>query len=273
MLYCLNKIAEIYNIEFFDPIRHDDFYFRFTQKQDGLYLFGDNGLLIEDGEIVVMYDLSISDVFQGWFRRSDDGKNFCFFVRLNEFYDCGSTGDAFTTLWNIEGQVFIWRVFRDGKLTTKERWPEIKDLCERAGTFLGHMFSKIINDWMTKGVRLTTDNSKKMISFNYERGRVMHLEWPHKDVIPANEFLSLAISSGMLKDCRLTRFYEWIEEKKKEDAFEYFDEEKGVVEQIEQARNIKGFMDLTKENLAELAYPYKLSNYEYKKQIEVEAEA
>jgi hypothetical protein len=103
----LNRIELIYKVKFYDPIRHDNFYYLFTHFVDGLYLFGDNGILIRNGTIIGIYDLSISDVWQAWVRQ-EEGKNFCFFLWIGEGYDCGSTGDAFTTLWNIEGQVFLW---------------------------------------------------------------------------------------------------------------------------------------------------------------------
>lgn len=251
LIAALNAIEEVYGIEFIDPIRYKDFYFRFTQKQDGLYLFGDNGLLIVDGKIEIMYDLSLSDVAQGWIRR-DGERNFSFFLRLNSRFDCGSTGDALTTVWNIEGQVFIWWCYKKGLLSTKKSWPEIKELVEETDLFVGHYWSEKLQDWMTKGVRLTTDNAKKMISFQIERGKTNEVEWEHKENIPANEFLSLAISSGMLEDCRLTKFYAWIKAKNED----IYDEELGVVEQIKKAEEIPGFMDLTEVNLDELAVPY-----------------
>jgi hypothetical protein len=220
-----------------------------------------------------MYDLSISDVFQAYLRR-DGKRNFCFFLRLDAFYDCGSTGDAFTSIWNIEGQIFIWYVFRKGLLSTDKNWPEIKDLCEETITFLGHCWIAILKDWITLGVRLTKDSAKKMISFEYSFRKPNVIELEGKEKIPKNEFLATAISSGVLDDCRLTKFYSWVFIRSLFDTFkafgrrlfkgehykktELFDEEKGVVEQIEEAKNWPGFLDLTEMDLQELATPYEL---------------
>lgn len=269
----LRAIERIYDIKFYDPIRYSDFYYRFTHFQNGLYVFGDNGLLIEGGEIQAMYDLSISDVFQAYLRR-DGKRNFCFFLRLDAFYDCGSTGDAFTSIWNIEGQIFIWYVFRKGLLSTDKNWPEIKDLCEETITFLGHCWIAILKDWITLGVRLTKDSAKKMISFEYQFGKQNVIELEGPATIPRNEFLATAISSGVLEDCRLKKFYEWVFFRVLFDNFrraglilfkdkeikekEVFSEEKGVIEQIESAKEWPGFLKLTEMNLDELALPYLL---------------
>jgi hypothetical protein len=256
LVEALNLIEKIYKVPFIDPIRYDDFYYRFTHYKDGLYIFGDNGMLIKKGEIITIYDLSLSDVAQGFIRRNH-GDNFCFFVRLNGDYDCGSTGDCLTTLWNIEGQIYIWRLFFDGYLSTRKEWPEIEKLAEETDTFLGHCWSEVLNDWFNKGIRLTTDSAKRAIPTYYQRGHVNRLEWEPKKQINRNEFLSLAISSGMI-DMKLTEFYEWVERNK----IKIFDEELGLHERIAQADQVPGFLDLSDADLDHLAIPYKLTGGE-----------
>ena len=248
----LNRIEKLYKIDFIDPIRDRDFYYKLTQKEPGLYVFGDNGLLMGKDGIIGVYDLSISDVFQGYLRRQDKN-NFCFFVRLNGEYDCGSTGDALTTIWNIEGQIYIWRKFLDGYLSSKKEWPEITDLCEHANTFLGHYYCESIKDWMTIGVRLTKDDAKKAIPVSFKRGQINHFAWSPKKSILRNEFLALCISSGMI-DMKLTKFYEWCRLKK----ILLFDEEIGMQGRINEATKIPGFLDLSEANIDNLAEPYKL---------------
>ena len=204
----LNMLESIYKVKFFDPIRDRDFYWRFTHFNDGLYLFGDNGLLIKGGEIITMYDLAISDVYQGFLRRDEINRNLCFYQRLNDNFDCGSTGGAFTTIWNLDGQLCMWRAYNDGLLSTSKEWPEIAELCESSKTFLGHFYNARMQRWMTIGNRLSKDNARKAIPIRVRRGRSNRIRLEQKDV-KTNEFAQLVISSGLGRK-KLRKFYDWV---------------------------------------------------------------
>lgn len=251
----IGALESVWGIKIFDPIRDKDFYWRFTHFNDGLYMFGDNGLVIKGGKIVVMYDLSISDVYQGLLRRNEEGKNFCFFQRINEKYDCGSTGGAFTTVWNIDGQFAIWKAFEEGRLKCDEDWPHISDLCEKSSTFLGHYWNARMKRWMTLGLRLTKDNARKSVAFRVKRGSSNHLSWEQKEVNTA-EFAQLVVSSGFGAK-KLRKFYDWVRLKR----LSIDPEEMGVTERIGEVaeKHIPEFLSLFKEeSLVTLARPLEL---------------
>jgi hypothetical protein len=205
----LNEFERIFGIKFIDPIRDKDFYWKFTHLQDGLYLFGDNGMKIEHGKIICVYDLSISDVFQGFLRRDELGNNLCFFQRLDSNFDCGSTGGAFTTIWNIEGQLLLWRALLNKELMTDKSWPYVNNLCEESSAFLGHSYFPRMKRFITEGVRLTRDNARRSIPLPYSRGRRVFIDLKHEKKITYAEFAQLSIACG-LGQLKMRKFYDWV---------------------------------------------------------------
>lgn len=207
----LNQLQELYDIEFFDPIRDRDFYYNFTHFKPGLYIFGDNGLFIVSEDEFYMYDLSVSDVLQGYIRRSEDGKNFKWFIRLTPEIDLGPTGDPFTTLWNIEGQLIIWRSFLDGKFPG-DKIPYHPEFMKPCKTFLGHFYDKIRKIWRTTFPHLTTDRASKRKTFNLRKNKYqLHLS--HKGIVDDTTMAQICCSTGVVS-FKLADFYEWIRERR-----------------------------------------------------------
>jgi hypothetical protein len=250
----ISAFEEVYKVKIIDPIRDRDFYYKYTQKEDGLYIFGDNGAIIRKGKIIGIYDLSISDIFQAWVRQHDR-KNFCIFLRLDEGYDSGSTGDCLTTIWNIEGQLFIWWAYLNGYLTTSEEIPIVKDLLEETKGFLGMYYSSIINDFFSSGVKLTRDSVKKAIPLTLNRFGQTKLDWKPRENVKKNEILALLISSG-LGDIKLTEFFDWVRRNRLDDSEE---EMYSLVEKIEAWGKGPDFIDLTDMDLEKLAFPYEIT--------------
>jgi hypothetical protein len=254
----IQRIEDFYGIKFYDPIRYDDFYYRFTQRQDGLYIFGDNGMLIKNGRIIVIYDLSLSDVGQAYFRRDNDS-NFCFFIRMTAEFDCGSTGDALTTVWNIEGQMFIWWCFEHGYLVGVDEWPKIRDYLEEGTGFLGYYWSDKLNDWYNAGNKCTGDSARKAISVNIARGIMNVIDWKPREDVKRNEILALAISSGMI-DIKLTEFNEWVHKRRLDERIKDEEKQYSMTERIKLiVREEPEFLELSDANLEDLAYPYSIN--------------
>lgn len=242
---CLNRMERIYKLKFLDPIRDRDFYYKFTHWKKGLYIFGDNGYRLNHKEDI-MYDLSISDIFCGFMRRDKEGNNICTFQRLNDSFDCGSTGSHDTTLWNIATQLNIWDSYNEGLLSTSKSWPHVKDLVEECDTFLGHYYHPLLKTWMSKGVRLTTDNARKAIALLLRKGIYNHIEWNLHKNIQLNEYAQLVTTSGFGK-LKLSDFYDWVRRKRLHMGAEIY----GITERVGgvliEPELIKEFMSLHDE--------------------------
>jgi hypothetical protein len=247
----VSAFEQVYGLEIIDPIRDRDFYFKYTQRKDGLYMFGDNGALIKNGQIVGIYDLSISDIFQAWMR-NNDGNNFCIFLRLGEGYDSGSTGDCLTTLWTLEGQMFIWWCYNQGYLSSKDEIPWIPELVGETRGFLGHYYDDDLQDYYASGIKLTRDSIRKAIPLTLNRFGPTELLWRPRENVKANEILALLITSGV-GDIGLTKFYEWV---KKNRLTEGKEEIYSITERVEALGMGPDFLDLTDMDLSKLAYPY-----------------
>jgi hypothetical protein len=260
LTYILNEFEKLYKVKFYDPIRYDDFYWRFTHLVDGLYLFGDNGMLVKNKQIIATWDLSISDIYAGYLRRDAEGRNFCFFPRISAGIDSGSTGGMLTTVWNIENQVNMWSCFNEGKLTIdNEEWPEIAGLCESTKAFLGHMYVERMKRWMSQGVRLTTDSTDKSIPFRIKRGRVNNFSLSHKKMPLANEFAQLVIASG-LSSLKIQKFYEWVKKKKLKIPEYVYGIRERIGSVLRSNELVEDFMNLQKRKTLEvLAAPLELN--------------
>jgi hypothetical protein len=168
--------------------------------------------------------------------------------------DCGSTGGAMTTGWNIAGQGLIWRAFEDGLLNTKGEIPYVKDLLEDATGFLGHYYNAENDDWFTSGVKVTGDNAKKAIPFSLYKYGQTNLHWQPRKEVKANEILANLIASGT-GDVGIKEFYEWVRDT------HISEELYSTQERLEAlVKTNPDFIDLTDEDLADLAFPYKLKD-------------
>lgn len=207
----LSKIKEVHNYEFFDPLTEPDFYYNMTHGVNGVYKFGDNCMIIKKGEITQIYDLSTSDVFQGYMRRNDRGNNLSFFQRLNAHHDTGSTGGPLTSLWTLEGQASIDKSCEKHGLFKDDRY-YIEGLVEDATTFLGHHWtpSKQVD---TLGLRCSVDTSIHRIPIRFKPYRIEYLKLEHKKkFIPPAEFAQTYLMSGLYEEWTIPEFYSWTKE-------------------------------------------------------------
>lgn len=226
--WIIDEFRKIYGVDFKTPVESSlQFYVDFVNKVDGLYLFGDNGMEIRNGEIKI-YDLSISDVGQGLIRRDSVGRNLGFFLRLNPDYDCGSTGGSLTPYWNLEGQLIIWRCFKDKEL--EGDFPSIPNFLEPAGTFLGHWFRED-GKISSKGLRTTKDSAKRASPIVITPGKTSSITWPIKTEIKRNELIQSVIASGV-SDIDLKYFYNWAL-KKNYFTNDVYVEYKGINDQLD----------------------------------------
>lgn len=259
LTWMLNELETLYGVKFYDPIRYNDFYYKFTHFEPGLYIFGDNGLYINDGRMF-MYDLSISDSFQSIFRK-DGNLNLSFFVCLWEDLDQGTSGDPFTSIWTIEGQLACWRAFLDGKLHSRTEFM-IKGFIEVTDVFLGHYWDEKRKRWRTKGVRISRDKADKREGFDLKKQR--YYDWPADFEVEAMTVAQTALASGA-SSWDLAQFYEWIKEKSPWLELEYAE---GVSERIFKMLPddlIKEFINhFDRNELARLAKPKLLIDGEEK---------
>jgi len=206
----LNSIKKLYHVNFKTPITDDNFYYEFTHFVPGLYLFGDNGCQIKSGEMYI-YDLSISDIMQAHIRQGDKGENMSFYQRLGEGYDAGTSGDPFTTLWNIEGQVVLWLAYQEGDIDSFKGIdaPTIKEVLEPAAGFLGHIFDYDLNMWLGGGAKFTRDNSTDRISCHLNKGLQTTFNWTRRDRIDYIEFCQVAVPTGIV-NFNYSKFWDWV---------------------------------------------------------------
>lgn len=262
----LNSLEELYGIKFFDPIRNPDFYYKFTHFEPGLYIFGDNGLLVISREEFYMYDLSMSDVVQGFFRRDKKGNNLQWFMRLTKDFDLGASGDPLTTIWNIEGQLLVWRWFiNTGR---KSKIPLIKDFIDYDNTFLGHFWDKVRKIWRSTQPHFTRDNATGRKGFQLNKTN-WHLSWPAETTIEDTTIAQTACAAGLVS-FTLVDFYSWIKDQKINwEELEYAEGAQRRMHKMIPVELMESFMshfDLDK--LKELAHPRKLIITDKTKKVE-----
>jgi hypothetical protein len=201
----------------YTPFTEPKFYYYMAHRENGIYLFGDNAMIIKKGKIIATYDMSTSDVYQAFMRRSDLGENFSWFVRLNRDLDCGPTGDMFTTVWTIEGLLEEYQSWLEGNFSTSVDWPRIPDLCEEAETFLGWHFRPDFYQWVTLGNRATVDNAGRRLPFRFAKANI-HLggketiTWPEQTTVNIVEFAESIVPMGIIS-FDFIHMQDWIQKK------------------------------------------------------------
>lgn len=168
----VHKLLKYWGVKVHTPFTDPEFYLHFMSGVVGEYAFGDNLLFINEDGSYYMTDLSMSDVLQAWLRRDEKGRNFCIFQMLDWQFDCGSTGDAFTSIWNISGLFGIIAAFHAGVIPShpEVRGPYLPDVMKPSSTFLGMHYDLIRRVWTVEGLKITKDASHKSIATRLRTG-------------------------------------------------------------------------------------------------------
>lgn len=192
--------------DFFTPYTDEDFLYNYYNRKKGVYIFGDNGCVVKNSFDKLAYDVSMSEAVTAYATRDNLGKNFCFFVRLNNQYDTGASGDPLTWAWNINNQFKLWRAYKNGILQG-EHFPEIPEIIDHSDLFLGIWLNPETNRSRNIGLRLTKDKAADMQGYQFKMGDNI-IEWPIQHEIEDTSIMQTIITSGV-SDISLEAFYNW----------------------------------------------------------------
>jgi hypothetical protein len=190
----------------FTPITHDTFYRDYAHMtKNGWYIFGDNLAYVEDGEERIV-DIAMSEILQAYLRAGDKGENFCWFPHLTNTDRQAPSGDPFTTLWNMEGDIGMIAVQEEDPGLFKDDLIGLEDVIEETNAFLGMARSngKLLN----MGVKLTVDSADKRIPVYLKpSGGLLHWTPSKVDLMRA---LQTVVSYGLHEEIELKWWYDRI---------------------------------------------------------------
>jgi hypothetical protein len=157
------------------PEYEDRFYLHAIRRnKPGIYQFGDNLLYISsDLNEKTAFDISMSEVLQGWLRQDGD-KNLSWFPHFCSLSRIGGSGDIVTGPWTKSGATILADVYDERPdLFGEEHFMNIPDVIDRTDTFLGIGYPEdkgYSKAPMNVGFKLTVDDVTKRKPVKIRRG-------------------------------------------------------------------------------------------------------
>jgi hypothetical protein len=194
------------NQTIFNPITSPDFYKDYASKtRNGWYIFGDNMAYLKDGEEYIC-DVAMSEVLQAYLRQGPKGENLCWFPYLDGHIRQAPSGDPFTTMWNMEGDLGLIQVWDEDPGLFESDNIGLPDIIEESDAFLGmaRTGDKLVN----MGIKLTVDNTDQRIPV-YLKPKGGALSWaPPK--VDLSRAIQTIISYGLHPDIDLVWWYDHV---------------------------------------------------------------
>lgn len=190
----------------FTPLTSDEFYRNYANRtKNGWYIFGDNLAYVEDGQERIV-DIAMSEILQAYLRSGEKGENLCWFPHLTETDRQAPSGDPFTTLWNMEGDIGLIAIQEEDPGLFRDDLIGLDDIVEETNAFLGMARSdgKLLN----MGVKLTVDSADKRIPVYLKpSGGLLHWTPGKVDLMRA---LQTVVSYGLHEEIDLKWWYDRI---------------------------------------------------------------
>jgi hypothetical protein len=172
--------------------------------RNGWYMFGDNISLVEDG-MERVYDVSMSEVLQGHLRQGPKDENLVWYPWLEAGVRQAPSGDPFTTLWNIEGNIGLLRIREEDPGLFLDDGLGLTDVLEETDSFLG-MGRTSDGQVMNMGLKLTVDSADRRIPVHLRpTGGLMHWGPTKVDLMRA---LQMVVAYGLHADVDLRWWYD-----------------------------------------------------------------
>jgi len=189
----------------YTPMLNTSFYKDFVfLTRNGWYMFGDNIAKVENGDELV-YDVSMSEILQGHLRTGERGENFVWFPWLTNGVRQAPSGDPFTTLWNLEGNVGLLHIRDEDPGLFLDEGLGLTDVLEETKAFLGMGRSRD-GRVMNMGLKLTVDSADKRIPVHLRpTGGLLHWGPAKVDLMRA---LQTVVAYGLHTDVDLRWWYD-----------------------------------------------------------------
>lgn len=190
----------------FTPLGHDTFYRDYAHKtKNGWYIFGDNLAHIQDGEERIV-DIAMSEILQAYLRSGENGENLCWFPHLTSTDRQAPSGDPFTTMWNMEGDLGLIAIQEEDPGLFRDDLIGLEDIVEETNAFLG--MARSSGKMYNMGLKLTVDSADRRIPVYLKpSGGLLHWAPSKVDLMRA---LQTIVSYGLHEEIDLIWWYDRI---------------------------------------------------------------
>lgn len=231
----------------YTPMDDPKFYYHYAHKdRPGWYMFGDNIALMDDEGNVQIRDVAMSEVLQAMFRQGKNGENLVWFPWLNADTRQGPSGDPFTTMWNLEGNIGLLTIQEDEPGMFLDAALGLTDIIEETTAFLGMGWTsdgRLLN----LGMKLTVDSADKRIPVYLRPKGHNFLRWSESKV-DLERALQTVVAYGLHEDIDLVWWYDRTVDSRSYDIeMDYLSADERVMYGLEnQAGIIDDLMDIIK---------------------------